>query len=312
MDNAIVTPPTPGQDVADRYRGVHFFDAAASVSRTMTVRAPRALRIARATPCGEPVSPDVAEFLTWLLPLAGLDPGIYRQQPLVRRIAACLRSLRCRSLDEARTLLDRDPEQISTAINALLIGVTQFFRDRAVFSYLEDTLVPPLKGHRSRLRIWSAGCADGSELYSVAMILARRGLLEQSRLLGSDCRADAVYRASQGFFHPSQLNGLDPLWRADFFVRHGAQWRVCETLRQAAYWRQAGLLGEAPAEQAEWDLILCRNVAIYLQPEAVELLWSALVQALRPGGVLIVGKAERPSGRLPLLRLAPCVFQKRG
>jgi chemotaxis methyl-accepting protein methylase len=201
---------------------------------------------------------------------------------------------------------------VSEAVSALLIGVTQFFREPDMFSYLDKVVLPKLSASGAGLRVWSAGCADGAELYSVAMLLAGRGLLEGSTLLGTDCRGDAIAQAQRGWFEPTRLQSLDEGLRQTYFVPQQRGWQVCDGLRQATLWQQGDALAGSPAEQPSWDLILCRNVAIYLEPTAAARLWTVLVGSLRIGGVLVVGKAERPQQQLSLLRLAPCVLEKRG
>ena len=144
------------------------------------------------------------------------------------------------------------------------------------------------------------------------MLLAGRGLLEGSTLLGTDCRLDAIRHAQRGWFDSTRLQSIDEGLRRTFFVPHQRGWRVCDVLRQATLWQQGDALAGPPAGQPSWDLILCRNVAIYLEPAAAARLWTVLVGSLRIGGILVVGRAERPQQQLPLLRLAPCVFEKRG
>lgn len=211
---------------------------------------------------------------------------------------------------EARARLEREPASIPAAVSTLLIGVTDFFRDRPVFDYLDEVVLPQLAAERAGLRVWSAGCADGAELYSVGMLLARHGLLQQSRLRGTDCRADAVVHAQRGWYEASRLRGLDPSLRGVFFVQEGGGWGVCEALRSATEWGQESMLSDSPSGD-RWDLILCRNVAIYFEPAASVRLWARLAGALDPDGVLVLGKAERPQGQNSLVRLSPCVYIKR-
>ena len=99
--------------------------------------------------------------------------------------------------------------------------------------------------------------------------------------------------------------------RSPFILPEGRGGRVCDALRQAVCWEQGNILDAPRGDAPGWDLILCRNVAIYLEADASALLWSRLLQALRVGGVLVVGKAERPVGQGSLVRLAPCAFEKR-
>jgi chemotaxis protein methyltransferase CheR len=81
-------------------------------------------------------------------------------------------------------------------------------------------------------------------------------------------------------------------------------------VRQALNWQQGNILAVAPGDEAAWDVILCRNVAIYLEAAAAARLWSRLSQALDVGGILVAGKAERPDHQAGLVRWAPCVFEK--
>lgn len=298
--------------VLDRYQHISFFDK----PRSLPQSARRGLQIdplrnesIRESPALEP---ETAAFCAWLLETAGLELNSYRGVPLARRLRACLRSLRVRSIAEARVRLQKKPEQVDTALNALLIGVTEFVRDFRVFDYLEEFVLPELSAHRPGLRVWSAGCADGAELYSVAFLLARHGLLGASYLVGTDCRADAVAKASAGWFDEhSPIARLAPALREAYFVRERGGWRVGEELRRATHWEWQDVLEAGPATAVAWDLILCRNVAIYLHPAASTALWDRLAGSLRTGGCLVVGKAERPEGRRRLLRVAPCVYQKR-
>jgi chemotaxis methyl-accepting protein methylase len=213
---------------------------------------------------------------------------------------------------EAYERLQREPERTCEAVSALLIGVTQFFREPDVFSYLDQVVLPKLSTGGVRLRVWSAGCADGAELYSVAMLLAGRGLLGASTLLGTDCRVDAVCQAQRGWFDCSRVLPLDERIRQTYFVPQQRGWQVRNAIRQATLWQQGDALAEPAAGEPSWDLILCRNLAIYLEPAAAARLWTVLAGSLRVGGVLVVGKAERPQRQLSLLPLAPCVFEKRG
>ncbi len=265
-----------------------------------------------ARPREEPLDAETRRFLQWVLGRVGVDPDCYRKTPLARRLPACLRCLCVRSLTEARQRLQRQPEQTSVAASALLIGVTQFFRDPEVFSCLSEVVIPTLFAGRDDLRVWSAGCADGAELYSLAMLLAERGSLPGSTLVGTDCRADAIAQARRGWFDEARLQTLDERFRRKYFVPRQGGRQVCNELRRATTWRQDDALAGDSGPEGGWDLILCRNLAIYLEPAALVRLWRVLTKALRIGGILVAGKAERPEPLSSLVRLAPCIFEKRG
>jgi chemotaxis methyl-accepting protein methylase len=247
-------------------------------------------------------------FGEWLLARAGLDTQAYRAAAVQRRIGACLRQLRVPTTNEARNLLERNPELLPRALNTLLIGVTEFFRDRTVFDYLRGVALPALLKSRSGLRVLSAGCSEGHELYSVAMLLAESGRLENSFLQGIDCRPAAIARARRGEYEMKDIAHLEQRWREFYFQRDGSCVFIRPELRAGTVWRVNDLLS-FQHDQA-WDLILFRNVAIYLTESHSAKAWSQLVSNLAPGGYLVTGKAERPSGSLTLERVAPGIYRK--
>ena len=107
-----------------------------------------------ATPAeAESLEPEAKRFLESLLARAGVELACYRGAPLARRLQACLRSLRARSLSEAWERLVREPDQVAQAASTLLIGVTQFFREPAVFSYLDKAVLPKLSASGTGLRV---------------------------------------------------------------------------------------------------------------------------------------------------------------
>lgn len=253
--------------------------------------------------------PETREFIHRVLARSGLEPASYRIEPLARRIPACLRALKAAAIGEARRRTERDERMRWLALATLVIGVTEFFRDPPVFDFLRDHVMPEAGRRGDSLRIWSAGCSDGAELYSSAMLLAELGLLDRSELLGTDCRPEAVAAAREGWYDESRIKGLGPDRVKRFFSRRRHRLRVAETLRAAARWQIADLLDDRRAT-GDWDMILCRNVAIYLEPTAATAMWCSLAGRLRPEGVLVVGKAERPDAAAGLRRLAPCIYRR--
>lgn len=246
-------------------------------------------------------------FYTWLFRQAGLGFERYRAKAMARRIGACLRAVGARDAQEAQKRIEAEPMLLRQAIDAILLGVTEFNRDPTVFETLAREILPRLR-HRRRLRIWSAACSDGHELYSVAMLLADAGLLHRSDLLGTDCRPDAIERARAGLFSPESLSKLHPTIRQRHFVTTGPELAAAEPLRRAIRWKTADLF--AGVQPGPWDLILWRNMAIYLTIDSAELIWRAMIDVLRPGGFLVIGKADHPPRELRLRRIAPCVVQK--
>jgi len=247
-------------------------------------------------------------FVDWIIRRAGLDASRYRRRPLLRRLPACLRTLKVRSTEEACELLQDRPDLLPAAISSLLIGVTDFFRDPAVFESVRAKVLPNVAGLRGPLRVWSAACSTGEELYSLAILLAEARVLRHSFLLGTDCRPDAIERARVARYHSAALRPLEPAIRSRYFAAAGDSWRPIESLRQHVRWKVADMAERI--EEGPWHIILWRNAAMYLNPEPAATTWRRLAGALMPHGFLIAGKAEWPPAGLSLLPVGRCIYRK--
>lgn len=304
---------------AARFRHVVFPDTASGYGRAVNA-APRppaeACAVVPRTAGPEPLAPEVGSFLRSLMARCGLNFHEYKAETLARRVPACLRALRATSLVHARTLLRRQPELAAPALDALLIGVTSFYRDESVFDSLRRQTLPDLlrrwreSNQPRNFRVWSTGCSDGAELYTVAMLLVELGSLSPLRvdLVGTDCRPDALARAAAGSYDPSAVRSAPPALLRRYFTFDGGRYHVQRALRATVRWRCADVL--AAPEPGPWDLVLCRNLAIYVRPERTAALWVSLAAVVRPGGALVLGKAERPIGVTGLTGEGPCVYRR--
>ena len=237
----------------------------------------------------------------------GLDPARYRHRPLERRISACLRALRVSSEVAAGERVESNRAAQAIALKTLLIGVSSFFRDAAVFEVIRTTVVDALKRLGRPPRVWSVGCSTGAELYSVAMILEQERLLDGAELFGTDCRADAISSAREGVFEPGHVAHLDSATRDRYFERTHATWRIASSLRNYTRWQVADAMRVKPL--GVWDLVLCRNLVIYLHEPAGSALLQDIASALAPGGFLVVGRAERPPEKRGLRAVGTCAYQ---
>lgn len=250
----------------------------------------------------------LSPLFAFILGQSGLDSGAYQRKPLNRRLGACLRVLRATSEEAALKTLQRRPELVPASLSALLIGVSQFFRDEAVFEHLKQVILPELLQKNRALRVYSAGCSAGHELYSVAMILDEIGALESCQLLGVDCRSNAIVQAGSGCFALSDLNEIGEPRRQRYFRCEGRRATLSPRLRAKTAWQVAdfGVFCDLPP----WDMILFRNVAIYLELEYAYRIWHRLDQQLKPGGVVVTGSAERPPEDLRWRRESACIYRK--
>jgi chemotaxis protein methyltransferase CheR len=256
-------------------------------------------------PASEPGEHQV--FCRWLFDRAGLDAKNYRPETLKRRVTACLRELRVRSISQAQRELELKPALCTAAVSTILVGVTTFFRDAPVFDVLREQL-PALAGCRRGVNAWSVGCSNGEELYSIALTLAELALLKNSYLLGTDCRPDAIANARNASFDAMSMKNVPAALRDRYFVREGQRWQLAPAIGVSARFRVEDVL--RVHQPGIWDLILCRNTTMYMRPEVTSGLWERFESSLRAGGLLVLGKAERPLGAKRLAPIAPCVYRK--
>jgi chemotaxis methyl-accepting protein methylase len=257
---------------------------------------------------------DVAEheLIAQVLQSAGHDIGDYRTNPLQRRLRAALRSIRAATVVEGMAKVASDPSLANQALGALMIGYTTSFRDVTVFLKLRDDILPmlTLNGHPGSgdpkagrgIHVWSAACSNGAELYSLALLLAAQGVLSQSWLRGTDSRRSAIAEATE--FGDNFWATVPPE-----FAQSQATTTAAEFTRQTSRieWCVEDVLGSR--DQSCWELIFCRNLAIYLRPSAAGRLWQIMADALRPGGILVAGKAERPLPSKRWRQLGKCIYQ---
>jgi len=304
-----VLAPSSHEGPSGRYRHL-LFRGHKTVRRQVVLsreeKRPTSSAAERLLPAVDPDTSAEVRFVRNVLRACGLDVTHYRLAPLIRRIPACLRALREESIPSAAAHLEGNPHRLAVALNSLLIGSTSFFRDKTVFDYLENVVVPALLARGRPLRVRSIASSDGAELYSVAMLFARHGPLPGSRFLGTDCREDAVAAARRGVYHRHATAAVPPELAEMFLRPAGPLVSVSPRLTSRVGWECGDILREQ--ETATWDLILCRNLAIYLDTVATRSLWDRLHARLSPGGILVVGKAEKPHAA-GLRRIAPCIYE---
>lgn len=195
-------------------------------------------------------------------------------------------------------------------IDAITTGETLFFRDAAPFEMLRNKVLPELIDRRSRsgsrgpIRIWSAACSTGQEVYSIGIIL--KETLGPSprfdvRLLGTDISDEALARASRGAYSPLEVSrGLSHETLSRYFTRTGDKWQVRDEIRAMASFRNLNLMQDF-SFLGRFDIIFCRNVAIYFTDRDRTSLFSRLERALERDGYLVVGAMESLSTVCPQL-----------
>jgi chemotaxis protein methyltransferase CheR len=192
-------------------------------------------------------------------------------------------------------------------IDAITTNETLFFRDTSPFELLRHKITPELidgkaRSGASRLRIWSAACSTGQEIYSIAILLKellgdpeRYGV----RLLGTDISNDALQRASRGWYNAAEISrGLSEPLREKYFVKSKDGWQVRDAIRAMASFKHLNLMQDF-SSLGKFDIVFCRNVAIYFtEPDRISL-FRRIERVLEPNGYLVIGAMESPGGICP-------------
>ena len=228
-------------------------------------------------------------------------------------LAALLRERGIATLDELITALvmGREPSLSNQVVEALLNNETYFFRDRSPFDLLVTHALPTLaKRHAKsrRIRIWSAGCSTGQEAYSLAMLFAENALAWHGwtiDILATDVSTSAIERARTGIYTQFEVQrGLGIKQMIRWFEEHDGGWRTVEALRKPVRFQVHNLL-EKPPHPGDFDIILCRNVLLYLCAEKRALAFERLASALAPDGWLMLGAGETVIGQTRKLAADP-------
>lgn len=201
-------------------------------------------------------------------------------------------------------------EERRAMISALTTNVTQFFRENHHFETLRQSALPPLlecARAGQRIRIWSAGCSNGQEAFSIAMTLADMapdlGKLD-IRILATDIDPQMIARGREALYDPATLTTVPNSLRR-FLTQEDGGMRIVEPLRRLVSFRELNLHDTWPM-RGPFDIIFCRNVVIYFDPDSQARLWQRFETVLQPGGWLFVGHSER----VPLI--PPCKLTTAG
>jgi two-component system CheB/CheR fusion protein len=255
-------------------------------------------------PLGDPL-PDGAtrsaltRIIDLLLTKTAHDFRLYKRGTLERRIERrmAMAAIKLRDLEGYLAFLGSDPGELELLAKDLLINVTNFFRDPKVFDLIESEIIPDLVGSAApdqRLRIWVPGCSTGEEAYSLTILLLEQIAAVKAKtklqVFASDIDADAVASARDGLYPKTIEADVSPARLAEFFTKEETGYRISAQLRASVVFTVQDVLSDPPFSRI--DLVSCRNLLIYLQPEAQAKAIGLFHFALRQGGVLLLGSSE--------------------
>ncbi len=237
----------------------------------------------------------------------GHDFSLYKKSTVYRRIE---RRMSLHQIDRIATyvkFLQENPQETELLFRELLIGVTSFFRDSAVWDQLRNDIIPSLlAAHRAGrvIRSWVPGCSTGEEAYSLAIVFkealqkANPGANVSLQIFATDLDGDAIEKARAGVYPANITADVSPERLRRFFVQEERGYRMGKEIREMVVFAPQNIIMDPPFTKL--DILICRNLLIYLTAELQKKLIPLFHHILNPGGILFLGSAETigPFGNL--------------
>jgi two-component system CheB/CheR fusion protein len=232
----------------------------------------------------------------------GHDFSLYKKNTAYRRIERRMGIHQIDRIADYVRFLQGNPQEVELLFKELLIGVTSFFRDPAEWEHLRGEAIPWLLAARPAggvLRAWSAGCSTGEEAYSLA--IAFKEALEQLKpkesyslqIFATDLDKDAIDKARQGYFPANIAADVSPERLGRFFIQEENGYRIGKEIREMVTFATQNVIMDPPFTKL--DILICRNLLIYLESELQKKLLPLFHYSLNPGAVLFLGSAETVS-----------------
>jgi chemotaxis protein methyltransferase CheR len=253
---------------------------------------------------------DLKIISKYISNISGIELDDSKAYLIETRLGGLVKEYQCSSYGElcSRARIDSSKTIENRIIDAISTNETLFFRDARPFEVLQHKILPDLIDRRTEqssglfpipIRIWSAACSTGQEVYSIAIVL--RELLPDLtkyhiKLIGTDISDAAIAQASYGRYNKFEIErGLSRNALQKYFVPNGGNWRICDEIRAMVAFDKRNIL--QPFNGMErLDIIFCRNVAIYFKLEDRKSLFEKIAHVLAPDGYLIIGSTESLTG----------------
>lgn len=228
--------------------------------------------------------------------VVGHDFSHYKERTITRRVQRRMQVLRL-DWEEYIERLRKDPAEARLLFQEFLISVTEFFRDPEAFAALSELAIPEIvanKGAHDTIRVWVSGCATGEEVYSIAIAIKEQ-LVGQAgtpkvQIFATDIDEQAIAHARAGRYSLEQLASVSPERRERWFAQDNHHWCPIKDIRELCVFSVHNAIKDPPFSKL--DLVVCRNLLIYLQPPAQDHLMGVFQYALRTGGYLFLGASE--------------------
>ena len=243
------------------------------------------------------VAPGFEALLLYLKQSRGFDFTAYKPSTLMRRVQVRMQTVGMGSFADYLDYLQVDSNEFTRLFNTILINVTSFFRDPQAWEFVASDVIPNLlagMGATDPIRVWSAGCASGEEVYTIAMLLAealgREQFRERVKIYGTDVDEEALSEARQATYDSRRVEGVPPDLLPKYFDQQDERFVFNKELRRSVIFGRHDLNQDAPISRIK--LLTCRNCLMYFNADAQARILARFQFALLDGGILFLGKSE--------------------
>lgn len=235
----------------------------------------------------------LTKIILILRDFSGIDFSFYKENTLIRRLERRISINRINDINDYLNLLSESDREKDILYREVLIGVTRFFRDSDAFDSIRKNVFPVLN-EKKTLRIWSAACSTGEEVYSIA--ISAREYMEINKIdcdikiFATDIDRNSLDTASSGFYSDSIVADIEPILLTKYFTKKENGYLINENIRKMIVFASHNLLKDPPFSKI--DFLICRNFFIYIKAEMQSRILSMFYYSLRPGGFLFLGTSE--------------------
>jgi len=242
---------------------------------------------------------NLEKIIILLREQSGHDFSLYKKNTLFRRIERRKGVHQIDKINNYVRFLQENPKETEILFKELLIGVTSFFRDTAVWEKLKESVLPELLNELPNgyvLRAWVAGCSTGEEAYSLAIVFKEavekftKHKTLTLQIFATDLDRDAIEIARKGVFSSNITADVSPERLSRFFTAEAEGYRVNTAIREMVVFAPQNVIKDPPFTKL--DILTCRNMLIYMEPELQKKLMSLFNYSLNQGGIMILGTAE--------------------
>ena len=235
---------------------------------------------------------DYESFKEQLKKDTGIDLSLYKESQMKRRLASLKDKKGFGTFSSLYGEMKRNKGLMDEVLDRITINVTEFFRNPTRWKVLEEDIFPKMIEKKRKIKCWSAACSSGEEPYTLTMILRNFLKAEEIEVVATDIDKNILERAMEGIYDEASLKNVSPSLVSKYFKKiNESEYEISNEIKKMVTFKKQNLLNDS--FQKGFDLIICRNVAIYFTEEAKEELYRKFSESLNPGGILFVGSTEQ-------------------